>query len=508
MTLFFPDFSPDRSGYSLDAARVILNVQPVADRWGPFPGLTAVSSALPSASKGAISVRTLAGAWDTFVGTASKLYKLDSSLSPYGFTDYTRLAGGDYGVPTTDRWSFAPIGGRLLAANITDDIQYLDVDGGANFAALPGSPPKAKFVASVSEFVMLGHLANEPHFLQWSAYGDSEAWTRGIGGAWKQELPDGGEVQGIFGNEKGAIVFQRSKIRAAIFTADASAFDIVVVNEARGAIAPYCIVPIGPGEYFYLSDDGFYVFAGGQDVPVGNERVDRWFLGADSAGITSEVDRENLGAVRGFLDPFRKVVIVQYPKVDGTFGLLGYSYRLMGQDGKPGRWFLLDFSVEDIAALATAGVTIDGLANLYASIDAIDQPFDSRLFSGGKPTIGAFTDEHKLAFFTGNNLAATLELPKTQLSPGYRSLVQEIALLGDLDPTDVTIQIGTVETRGGATTWGSEVSAETDGTGLFKPDPVDARFHQVRVNIPEGTEWNSLAGVDDAESAWKQTGRS
>jgi hypothetical protein len=501
-----PDFAPDRSAYSLAAARTILNALPVADRWGPFPGLTEISDALPAQCKGAISVRTTSGSWKTIVGTAAKLYILDVSASPYSFTDATRLAGGDYGVPSTDRWSFCAIGDRLLAANLTDDIQYLDVLSGTNFAALPGSPPKAKFCASVSEFVVLGHLDSEPNFLQWSAYGDSEAWTRGIGGAWKQELPDGGEVQGIFGNERGAIVFQRSKIRAMIFTADASAFDITVVNEARGAIAPYCIVPIGPGEYFYLADDGFYVFAGGQDIPIGNERVDRWFLGGDSADLASEVDRENLGAVRGFLDPFRKVVIVHYPKVDGTFGLLGYAYRLMGMDGKPGRWFPLDFDVEEIVSLATAGLTIDGLAALYASIDAIDQPFDSRLFSGGKPTIGAFTTDHKLALFTGNNLAATLVTAKMQLTPGYRSLLQEVSISGDLDPTDITIDVAVMNKIGDTASFSSTYSAEADDTGIFKTLD-DGRFHQVRFNIPEATEWNSIAGINDEESMWKQTGR-
>ena len=49
--------------------------------------------------------------------------------------------------------------------------------------------------------------------------------------------------------------------------------------------------------------------------------------------------------------------------------------------------------------------------------------------------------------------------------------------------------------------------AESDGTGIFKTLD-DGRFHQFRVNIPEGTDWNSLAGIDDQESVWTQTGRS
>ena len=128
--ILFPDFAPDRSGYALSASRSINNCQPVTDGWGPFPGLTTVSSALPLACKGAIAVRTISGSWATFVGTQQKLYTLDTSTALYGFTDYTRLSGGNYSVPNTDRWCFTPVGGRLIANNINDDIQYLDVNSG------------------------------------------------------------------------------------------------------------------------------------------------------------------------------------------------------------------------------------------------------------------------------------------------------------------------------------------------------------------------------------------
>lgn len=504
MTIPFPDFAPDRSAYVVSQS--IINVLPVADRYGPFPSLTEVSDALASECKGAISVRTSANVWTTIVGTQTDLYKLDTSASPYAFVEYTRLAGGDYNVPSTDRWCFAQVGDTLVALNVNDDPQALDISSGTNFAALAGSPPRAKFGAVVSEFLVLGHLANEPNFLQWSAYGDITSWTRGIGGAWKQELPDGGEVQGIFGSEKGAIVFQRNKIRAMLYTADASAFRIDVVNEARGAISPYCIVPIAPGQYFYLADDGFYVFAGGEDIPIGYERVDRWFLGSDTAGVTSEVDRENLGSVRGFLDPFRKVVLVQYPKTDGSFGMIGCAYRLMGDDGKIGRWFPVNLNVEEIVSLATAGLTIDGLAALYASIDAIDQPFDSRLFSGGKPTPGAFTTDHKMAFFTGNAMEAVLRTQRIQLTPGYRSLLQEVSLVGDFDPTDCTIKIGTADRRGQTLTQSSSYSSESDGTGMFKV-LEDGRFHDLQLTIPAGTDWSSVAGIDEQESRWVRSGR-
>jgi hypothetical protein len=506
--ILIPDFSPDRSGYALGATGYALNSLPVADGWGPMPELVEVSDALPSACRGAISARTTSAAWRTFAGTASKLYLLDTSTSPYSFTDYTRLIGGDYGMPSTDRWSWATVGSTLVVCQITDDVQFIDVNIGTNFAALAGSPPKAKYCATVNEYLVLGHLDVDPTAVQWSAYGDIESWTRGVGGAWRQPLAFGGEVMGIFGAERGAIIFQRSAIQSMTYTSDNASFAFDVINPARGTIAPLSVVPIGPGQYFYLADDGFYIFTVGQgDMAIGAERVDRWFLGTDSNDLASEVDRENLGDTRAFLDPFRKVVWVQYPKAAGGYGLIGVNYQLTGGDGRPGRWFYATNNVEEIVSLATAGITIDGLAAFWASIDAIDVPFDSRLFSGGKPTIGAFSLAHKLGYFSGVSRVASLRTPKIQLSPGYRSLLNEVSIAGDIDPEDITIKIGTSDRRGDTTTWSADYTAETDGSGLFHPLD-DGRFHEVQIDIPAGTtSWKSIAGIDDAESQWARTGK-
>ena len=502
----FPDFAPDRSSYALDASPAIENVLPVADGWGPLPDLEEITSALASRCLGATSVRDLSGTWATYAGTSANLYKLDTT--DYGWDDVTRLSGGDYNVQPGDRWTLTQVSDTLVAHQINDDIQYIDLVSGTNFAALPGSPPKAKYSCMMGESLLLGNIENLPNAIQCSAYGDIEAWERGVGGASRQILPDGGEVSGVFPIENGAIVFQRNKIRLASSSFDAAGFSVTTVNAARGAISPLSICPIGRNRYFYLSEDGFYIFDGQNDEPVGAERVDRWFLGGDSTNLVSEVDKDKLNEVRSFLDPYRKVVFVQYVKQDGSYGLLGLNYLLTGADNRPGRWFQVDNNVEEIVTLATAGITLGGADTLgYTTLaDAIDIPVGARVFQGGKPTIGAFTTDHKLALFTGQNRAATLETPTVQLSPGYRSLLQEVALVGDFDSEDVTIQVGTADRRGVALTWGSAVSCEADESGLFKTLD-DGRYHRLRANIPAGTTWESLTGVDDQESRFVRTGR-
>lgn len=502
--ILHPDFAPDRSRYAIDATSVIVNCLPIADRWGPMPALVEVSEALPSACRGAISVRSLAGSWVSFAGTTTKLYKLDTT--DYSFDDYTRLVGGDYNVPSTDRWCFKPIGSTLVATNINDVVQYIDIDSGTNFAALPGSPPQAKYAESVSEFLVLGHLANLPNFVQWSEVGNIEGWTRGVNGAGRQELASGGEVQGVFAVQGGAYVFCRSMIHAMTLTWDAGSFRFDVVNSARGAISPLCIVPIAPGKYFYLAEDGFYIFDGQGDTAIGFERVDRWFLDGDSLSLASEVDRQNLADTRGFLDPFRKVVWVQYPKSTGGYGLLGYNFALAGRDGKPGRWFMADFSVEEIVSLATAGVTIGGLQDMFGTVGAIDVPFGSRLLTGGKPTIGAFTSGHKLAYFTGGNLAATIESADIQLTPGRRSALYEVGLGGEFDPADITIQVGTKGRQGESLSWSSAYPMQADSGGQFMTGD-DGRYHRVRVTIPADSVWTSHTGIEEERCRFNATGR-
>jgi hypothetical protein len=92
--------------------------------------------------------------------------------------------------------------------------------------------------------------------------------------------------------------------------------------------------------------------------------------------------------------------------------------------------------VSEVVSFATPGVSIDGMDAFYASIDAATIPFDSRAFLGGKPTIGAFNTDNELSFFSGENLAATVETATLQLVPGYRSIVSEIAIVGDIDAED------------------------------------------------------------------------
>src|SRR5262249_42531856 len=147
------------------------NVYATKIGYGPIASLSAVSSsALPTKCLGAVTVRDSNGNYQTFAGTATKLWKWVAGA----WSDYS---GAAYSVNDGDYWSFALFGSKLIACNINDVPQVIDIDTGAtNFSALGGSPPKARYVQVVGDFVILACLNGNNRKLRNSAINDATGW--------------------------------------------------------------------------------------------------------------------------------------------------------------------------------------------------------------------------------------------------------------------------------------------------------------------------------------------
>ncbi len=470
----FAAFEPDRSQYALDASTVITNAVPVADGWGPLPDLTVISTALAATCLGAVYIRTNAGAYRIIAGTATKLYEFNSAT--LGWTDRTRLVGGNYAVPSGDNWSFEVYGANLIACNLADDPQFLGIESGTNFALLAGSPPKAKYVWTSGEFLVLGHLAGFPNRIETSGIGDATYWTVGERGCDYQDFPNGEEIMGGIGSERGGVIFQRTMIRQmAIANSGDYSFSTAILNPNRGVIAPLSIAQIGPGVFVYYSADGFFMGAEGR--PIGRERVDRWF--------DSMIDRSLVHTIQAMVDPYQKIVWFQATSTAATKFLLGYQWAL-------DRWCYADNNITMMAALVTPGVTIDGMDLFYATIDAATEPFDSRLFTGGSPTMAVFDTSNRLCYLTGTPRAATLETADQELSPGSRAFLQEARAY--TNAADFTIKVGTSDYHGGAVTWGSAVTPySSTRTCHFRSS---ARLHRFRMELASGAAWDHVIGLE------------
>lgn len=471
----FPPFEPDKSPFAFQSGDNLLNCLPAADGWKGMPDLVTVSEALPSACLGATYYKDAAGAVTIVAGTATDLYRLDSSTTPYSWLNVSKSAAA-YNVPPGDRWSFTIFGQYLVAHSLGDVPQYIDLTSGIAFADLAGSPPVAKYSWVAGDFLVFGYLENEPDTIQWSGLNNAEFWTNGERGADKQILPDGGEIMGGIGDGRGAIIVQRDKMRVMQFAPSSGyTFTIAEANNRRGTIAANSLVVIGPGQFAYLCEDGF--FAGAEGRPIGAERVDQWFL--------SQIDLDYLSDVRGVADPFEKIAWWRFQTATGSSLLLGYDWQL-------DRWCYSDIDMREAVAIASPGLSWDGLGDLYVAIDDIDVPYDSRLFFGGRPVFAAFTSDNSLAFMTGQNKAAVIETASLELTPGYRSFVTGARVI--TDATGFTLATSGADYHGG--TFSSKAAASPSVRSGHVPLRHSARLHRFKLAIPEGANWSIATGLD------------
>lgn len=465
----FPPWEPDRIKYAAGASINIVNSIPIADGWGPFPDLTVISSALPAAFKGGTWVRTSTGTYRIIAGTTTGLYEYNSATFAWD------LLTGSFSLPDGDEWSFQVFGSNLLVTNLTDGLWYMAIDAGTGFTFISAAP-KAKYMWTSGDYLVLGHIESYQRRIQTSGINDASFWTVGLRGCDYQDMPDGGEVMGGISAPTGAIIIQREAIRVMANAIGDYSFTVSVLNPSRGTIAPLSIAQIGPGQFFYYSPDGFFMGADG--VPIGRERVDKWF---DAA-----IDRETIHEIKSMVDPFNKVVLVQAKKPDTSRFIIGYHWGL-------DRWFYSEDNLTGALSSVTPAISIDGMDAFFATIDAASTPsFDSRLFTGGTPVMAVFDTSNRLCSLTGLPRAATLDTADIELNPGVRSFLQEATTITDC-PT-YTLRAITSDFSGGTRTVGSAVTPfSTTGIAHFRSS---AKFHAFRMEIAAAVNWDHVVGVE------------
>lgn len=475
-------WEPDSAAVDTGALAVAKNVFPSKTGYGPVPGLAEFSTdALPSKCFGLFFAQVSAGGWVVFAGTQTKLYKFTGGA----WVDYTRSSGGDYNVPTDDYWSFAQYGSKVIACNLNDDVQAIDVDTGAvNFSALGGSPPKARYVTVVGDFVILGCLGSNNRKIRNSAINDSTGWTVGTNLCDEQEFADGGRVTGVAGGEFGYVVQERA-IRRMIFQPGSdTAFRFERVEKQRGAAGGYSVVST-INAVFFLSDDGFYAFGANGLVPIGGQRVNDWFR--------SNSDTSRFFSVQSFADPYAPRVAWAFYNTSGSTNF----DRLLVYDWQLDRWSYAEAEAQFWAALVTAGVTLEQLDS-YGSIDSgVPYSLDSRAWEGGAPVIAAVNSSGRLSFLEGATpLTATFTTAPMHVSKGSRSLIQSVYPVGSFNDSTLAIRVGKRENTKIAPSYTASITpSATSGHARCRSS---GRLHNFELTISHtsGSAWEHAQGFD------------
>lgn len=464
-------WEPDRAELDSSVAAVATNVYPGLNSYVPVKGPSAYSSALPAAPTGLWLAQKADGSFIVLAGTASNLYLLDS-----GTLAFTSIGSG-YSVPADELWSGTQFGSKFYCTNINDGLQVYDIQAGGSFGAASGSPPTGRIVVPIEGHLWILGLDSDPAGGQWSATEDATGWTPGTGNSDVFSFKDGGRIMAAAPAAK--LIIQERAVRRIIHQpGDSITFTFSKVEDAKGTIAPYSVIPFGSA-VAYLAEDGFWF--NGQ--PIGTDRVNSYFLG--------RANQSRLFSVLGTYDPVRPLFYWAYRTGSGAT----YDQMLV-YNWKTDRWSEVSIDLYIVSYLATPGTTLEGLDASYPDLD-VDVPYslDSRVWLGGRPVFAVIGSDLKLSFFEGSNLEATVETGERQLSPGKKTFVNSVRPL--CDASGAVVRVGKRDRLADSRTWGTEASMNTSG---HCPVRSNGRYHRFRTRIPAGQIWTHWQGVE-AEGA-------
>jgi hypothetical protein len=481
----FGPWRPDSAGNNTPICRIAKNCLPAANGYRPLQGPEPSSASLGSECLGATTVLTDSGSSLSFAGTSDALYQLDASGA---WTDVSRVSGGAYATAVGERWRFETFGDLVLATNFTDDIQKFSISGGGPFEALGGSPPKARYMAVIRDFLLLGGLFGNEKRVQWSGLNDIENWTAGTGSGDYQDIPSGGPVRGVTGGETG-FVFQSSRVTRMLYVPGSKyIFQFDEVEGGRGLAAPSSLVRLGR-EGFYLSSDGFYKIdlGSGASQPIGVGKWSRWFERDIRAGTELSV----LGAIA----PTNRALLWAYISRDNTSLL---PNKVLVYDWALDDATTADLSVEALAGWLTTGVSLDTM-NSFGTLDELPYSLDSPFWRGGSSLLGLFGDDHKLSHLEGENMAA--EWVTSDLRTPQRVLLTRVR--PHINALNMNVEVASRERDGDPISYGPSSPIADTGEAACH---AAGNYHRARIKIAAGDGW-SEALAQPIEIRAKSRGR-
>lgn len=460
--------------------------------YGPLSGLAVFSEALSSRCQGAISGVDSGGNVTAYAGDANDLYALTPASTAWGNVS---SSAGAYTTASDGLWQMTNFQGRLIATNFADPIQATLLGSGTNFADLSADAPKARYIAGVKGWLFAGNTtdptyAEQPYRVWWSALNDATNWpTPGTANAAQFQSDfndfsgDAGWLQGIVGNLGTADcgVFFEHAVWRGVYVGPPVIFDFFPAQGVRGTPAPNSLVQLGSVVYF-LAEDGFYAFDGTNSIPIGANRVDKTFY--------SDLDQSYMDRICGTVDPINKLIFWAYP---GAGNQGGNPNRLLIYNWQINRWSIAEITLEFLFRSLSFGYTLDQLDS-FGALDDIAPALDSRIWTGGKVLLSAFDTDHKLNYFTGDNLAATVATTENEIFPGQRAQITNVRPI--VDGGTPSVAFGTRNRLIDASTLGTATAINSLGTC---PQRANGRYVYGQITLPEGSDFDHIQGISFAD---------
>ena len=472
----FGEWLPDQPDLENAGVTIANNVIPAISGYRPINSFQAVSNAGDAVLKGIFASKDNSGNVKLFAGNASKLYEFNS-----GNSNLTSIGkGGGYSLTNDEKWRFVQFGTSVIASGgVGETLQEFTLGTDSAFADLANAP-KADFMAIVRDQVWVANIDDGsgriPYRTKWSGINDATSWSSGTDQSDFQDIPDAGAITGLVGGEYATILMEKAICRAS-YVGTPLIYQIDKVETTRGCAYSGSVGNIGR-LIFFLSEDGFYAFDGTQSVPIGAEKVNKFFF----KDFNSSFDYKMSCAV----DPTNQIVAWSYVSNANTSGatpdkLLIYNYAVK-------KWSIANVTADLISPFYTAGYTLEALDNLSSTLEGLPAPLDSNLYKGGSFLFGG-SYLNKIYAFTGQPLDGTIETSEFSVNKGKHSLVtRTIPYFRD---GVVTMQIGARDRQDDEVVYSSSNTLSDEG---FVQHRSQGRFHRIKMNI--SGFWDFAQGVD------------
>ena len=479
----FGEWLPDQADLDNPGVTVARNVIPAVRGYTSFNDLAEFSGSATSRLCG-FYARTYLDNTYIITGDETGLYRLNSN--DYTLGEISRSGG--YNLGLGDQWQFVQFGAEVIAScGLTSKLQKYSLGASIGFEDI-AEAPSAKHIAVVRDFVVAGNIADDtneyPDTVAWSGINDALEWTSGTSQSDSQPIADAGAVTGVVGGETGTILMEKGIVRMQ-YVGTPLIFTFEKVETAQGCTYPGSIASIGPSQVFYLSDNGFFLFNGSTSVPIGSEKVNRFFF--------EDLSSRFYDRISCTVDPRTTTVMWSYPSTESTGDpdkILVYNYAIQ-------RWSIVELDHQHLGIIQTTQESLESLEKL-GNLDQIVTSFDDKQFAGGLSILVASRD-NKIHTFTGQPLDAVIETAEVEPARSQRFtsvFVRPYISTRNTVPPEVVAQILTRSSLADVPTESADSPLTRDN---MCPIRANGRYHRVRVKIKG--RWRYALGVDIDGSA-------
>lgn len=425
------------------------------------------------------------GNYYTFVGTSSKLYRLEQNKS---LSDITR-ASGSYNT-SGNRWYFAKYGNWCVATNADDEVQVLKGLTAANFEPLVTSETiKAKYCVQNHGHLLLGYYTKGgttyPNGVLWSAKDNIVDFTPSMAtGADSVNLAEcPGAITGMVifefasaGYDSNIAIFHPNGISVAWYSGSPYTFSFdhnryIDIGSIQGT--PILV----EGKCYFFNEKSFY----------------KW------DGINPPVDI-GFGVRRTLLDfldigNYHQITAASHPR----YGLVIWSVVSSNGAGIPDYLIILNTRTEKFSLVKQSqyGVfsmhrqawMIDGLGDFFASIDDIPYPLNSNYWTDNSSIFACLGTNGKIQVFQGAAMSWTLESGEIYTTKKEIMRSSRIRPILQKRAAGVTVSIGTRMQETDDVSYSSSAVASNGYADIR----AAGRFMRIKMT---GSSHDGIVGID------------